>query len=216
MAKGNKLQTDYINWVLTLNASQAQKEIHNVTESTRELEKQNKEFRKQMGELDRSSSDYKKRQEELNQKITANNKIITENREKQKLLTRQLDKSQMTANQLAKEMRNLQRELRNTSKATDPKRYKELEQELERTAKAYRNAVSSSKSFGEKLKDISKPIEAVKGALWNVGQSILSTFVNAFKNAFNVIADFEAQQSKLAAIMQSTKEGIDDMTQILG
>ncbi len=213
MAKGNKIQTDYINWVVTLNASQAQKEIHNVTESTRELEKQNKEFRKQMGELDNSSSDYKKRLDELNQKITANNKIISENKEKQKLLTRQLDKSQMTANQLAKEMRNLQRELRNTSKATDPKRYKELEQELERTAKAYRNAVSSSKSFGEKLKDISKPIEAVKGALWNVGQSILSTFANAFKNAFNVIADFEAQQSKLAAIMQSTKEGIADMTE---
>lgn len=94
MAKGNKIQTDYINWVVTLNASQAQKEIHNVTESTRELEKQNKEFRKQMRELDSSSSDYKKRQEELNQKITANNKIITENKEKQKLLTQQLDKSQ--------------------------------------------------------------------------------------------------------------------------
>ncbi len=213
MAKGNKIQTDYINWVVTLNASQAQKEIHNVTESTRELEKQNKEFRKQMGELDRSSSDYKKRLEELNQKITANNKIITENKEKQKLLTRQLDKSQMTANQLAKEMRSLQRELRNTSKATDPKRYKELEQELERTAKAYRNAISSSKTFKDRLKEMSFSIETVKGGLMSIGKSLLTSVVSVFKNAFNVIADFEAQQSKLAAIMQSTKEGIADMTE---
>ena len=46
-----------------------------------------------------------------------------------------------------------------------------------------------------------------------MAQKGLAGIVNAFKNAFNVIADFEAQQSKLAAIMQSTKDGIADMTE---
>ena len=46
-----KLKQDYINWVLTLNASQVQKELHNVTEANRELEKANKSMRDEMTRL---------------------------------------------------------------------------------------------------------------------------------------------------------------------
>ena len=46
-----KLKQDYIDWVLTLNASQLQKEMHNVTEANRELEKSNKSIRDEMNRL---------------------------------------------------------------------------------------------------------------------------------------------------------------------
>jgi len=41
-----KLSNDYIRWTLTLNTSQTKKEIHNLTESSKELEKSNKDLLK--------------------------------------------------------------------------------------------------------------------------------------------------------------------------
>ena len=40
-----KLKPDYIEWVLTLNASDAQKEIHNLSEKNKELRDSNKEIK---------------------------------------------------------------------------------------------------------------------------------------------------------------------------
>ena len=44
-----KLKPDYIEWVLTLNASDAQKEIHNLSEKNKELRDSNKEIKKEIG-----------------------------------------------------------------------------------------------------------------------------------------------------------------------
>ena len=46
-----KLKPDYIEWVLTLNASDAQKEIHNLSEKNKELRDSNKEIKKAMTDL---------------------------------------------------------------------------------------------------------------------------------------------------------------------
>ena len=46
-----KLKPDYIEWVLTLNASDAQKEIHNLSEKNKELRDSNKDLKKKMTEL---------------------------------------------------------------------------------------------------------------------------------------------------------------------
>ena len=50
MAK-NKLRKDYIEWVLKLNASQTQREINNLKEGNKELEKSNKSLRSEMSRL---------------------------------------------------------------------------------------------------------------------------------------------------------------------
>lgn len=50
MAK-NKLGKDYIEWVLKLNASQTQREINNLKEGNKELEKSNKSLRSEMTRL---------------------------------------------------------------------------------------------------------------------------------------------------------------------
>ena len=46
-----KLKPDYIEWVLTLNASDAQKEIHKLSEKNKELRDSNKEIKKAMTDL---------------------------------------------------------------------------------------------------------------------------------------------------------------------
>ena len=88
-----KLSNDYINWTLTLNASQTQKEIHNLTESSKELEKSNKVLRERMGQLVQAGQKNSKEYRELNKAIKENNRIVSENKAKVSQLKSQLDLS---------------------------------------------------------------------------------------------------------------------------
>ena len=47
-----KLKPDYINWVLTLNATQAQEEFHKLEKDNKELQKQTNASRKAMAQLE--------------------------------------------------------------------------------------------------------------------------------------------------------------------
>lgn len=100
-----KLKQDYIDWVLTLNASQVQKELHNVTEANRELEKSNKSIRDQMNRLRAEGKGNTKEFRNLEKAVRDNNKIIGENKNKLKELASHLDTSGMSASQLSKRMK---------------------------------------------------------------------------------------------------------------
>ena len=122
----------------------------------------------------------------------------------------QLDLSAMSANQLARRARELRRELMNTSHAAAPKRFKELQQQLDEVSKAYRRALEGEKGFTSHLKGWFKQIG--NGALLNIGQNILQQFTSTFSNVFSIISDFEAANSKLAAILGTTAGSIGDLT----
>jgi chromosome segregation ATPase len=162
-----KLKQDYIDWVLTLNASQLQKEMHNVTEANRELEKSNKSIRDEMNRL---RADGKKNTAEfrnLEKAVKDNNRIISENKNKLKELSSHLDTSKMSAAQLAKRMKEVRKEMANTVRALEPEKYRQLEQELEKLQRAYQGALSGTKSLTDKFKGLAK--EITKGALTRIG-----------------------------------------------
>lgn len=209
-----KLSNDYINWTLTLNASQTQKEIHNLTESSKELEKSNNVLRERMGQLVQAGQKNSKEYRELNKAIKENNRIVSENKAKVSQLKSQLDLSAMSANQLARRARELRRELMNTSHAADPKRFKELQQQLDDVNKAYRRALDGEKGWRTRLKESFDSI--LQGGLMEIGRSALrsvtSVFTSTFSNIFSIISDFEAANSKLAAILGTTASSIGDLT----
>lgn len=208
-----KVKQDYIDWVLTLNASQVQKEIHNVTEANRELEKSNKSIRDEMNRLRADGKENTKEFRNLGKAVKDNNRIISENKNKLKELASHLDTSKMSASQLSKRMKEVRKELANTVRALEPEKYKQLEQELEKLQKAYQGALSSSKGFWGNIKKLSGGLEIVQGTLARIGHYIADTLVNTFRQAGTVIVEFEAANSKLAAIMQTNQEGIRDMTE---
>lgn len=209
-----KLSNDYINWTLTLNASQTQKEIHNLSESSKELEKSNKVLRERMGQLVQAGQKNSKEYRELNKAIKENNRIVSENKAKVSQLKSQLDLSAMSANQLARRARELRRELMNTSHAADPKRFKELQQQLDDVSKAYRRALDGEKGWRTRLKEGMHNV--LVGGLMEIGRSALhsvtSAFTSTFSNVFSIISDFEAANSKLAAILGTTAGSIGDLT----
>ena len=72
----SKLSEDHINWILSLDASNADKEIHKLTVRNNELKQSNKEISKSLREVEirlgKDSKEYKNLSAELNKN---NNKL---------------------------------------------------------------------------------------------------------------------------------------------
>lgn len=138
-----KLKPDYIEWVLTLNASDAQKEIHNLSEKNKELRDSNKEIKKAMTDLIATGKAGGKQWKRLDEQLKENNKTIGENNKKIAECEKRLDKTTMSANQLARKANALRKELRDTVKSLQPEKYAALEKELKEVEKAYGQATNS-------------------------------------------------------------------------
>lgn len=210
MAK--KLQPDVIEWSLKLNSTQAQEEYHKLEKANRELQKENNATRKAMVDLEKQGKKGSQEWKNLKESISANNKVMAENKAKMEAISRQFDKSTMTANQLRKQLKELTREFNNTSRATDPKRYKELKQQIDKTKEALRNAQGSTTAFGGALSKLTKMKSMVVGFFAGIGTAIMMNITGAFRNAFKDLQDFELENTKLAAQLGTTKEGIKELT----
>ena len=68
MAK-SRLTPDYIEWVMSLNANQALKEIHKVNEETKELERQQNAARQAMSKLEAEGKKGTKEWQNLNKSV---------------------------------------------------------------------------------------------------------------------------------------------------
>lgn len=211
MAK-SRLTPDYIEWVMSLNANQALREIHKVNEESKELSRQQNAARQAMVKLESEGKKGSKEWQNLKKTVKEYGDQIKTNNEKVKLLESQLDTSQKTANQLSKRLKELRNELNSTSKAIDPKRYKELSREIDETQRAYLRATGASKGFFGTLMSFSKMKHVIQGFFMGIGNQLLSVVLNGFREGVNVIIDFEKANSKLAGVLGSTKAGIAGLT----
>lgn len=207
-----KLSPDYIEWVLRLNASEAQEEIQKLTSSNKALASANKDLKKQMTDLiaagEKESDAYKN----LNAELAANSKAMAENNAKIKKLESSLDTSAMSAAQLYKRMTALRRELRNTVKSLEPERYAQLKAELDKVTDAYREATGAAGQMNKSMLVLSKSKALVMGALAGFGAVISGQIVGAFRNAFDTVVQFEKRQSFLAGVLGTTKESVKGLT----
>lgn len=206
-----KLKPDYINWVLTLNATQAQEEFHKLEKENRELQKQTTATRKAMAQLEAQGKKGSAEWNNLRKSIEQNSRAISENRAKMDEVSKRFDLATMSANQLKKRLKDLQREFHNTSKATDPKRYEELKNEINKTQQAFYRATDQTDKLKNSFLSLTKTKQVLIGFFAAIGMTVLNLVVNSFKNAFDLIVDFEKQNSKLAAILGTTRNGIKDM-----
>ena len=211
MAK-SRLTPDYIEWVMSLNANQALREIHKVNEESKELSRQQNAARQAIVKLEAEGKKGSREWQNLKKSVKEYGDAIATNNEKVKLLESRLNANQKTASQLKKELNSLRKEFNNTSKAIDPKRYKELEQKINETQQAYVRATGAVKSFGKSLFSMASLKQTVNGFFIGIGQQLAVTVLNGFREGVNVIIDFEKANSKLAGVLGSTKAGIADLT----
>lgn len=207
-----KLQNDKISAELDLRATKANETIHQLTKATENLRKQNQEHRKEISRLAATEGDYSAEIKRLNDAIHQNTREIEQNKRKIVKEEGKIDLTRKTAAQLGKELKNLKRQLANTSKAANPKEYRELEKEIRKVEKAQAAATRSTRGFMASLLSLDKVSTAIKGFFMGIAMVVGSLVVGAFRNAFNIVVEFEKENSKLAAILGTTREGIKEMT----
>lgn len=208
-----KLKPDYINWVLNLNASQAQEEYHKLSQLNKELQKQTTATRKAMADLEAQGKKGSVEWRNLVNSINQNNRAMNENRRKMDEVSKQFDLSGMTVAQLKKRLKELNKEFANTSKSLNPKRYKELQDQINKTRDALDDATGKTRQMTQESGRLAAMGGKLKGFFMGIVAMLTMMVAGGFKNAVSTIIDFEKANSRLAAILGSTKEGIKQLTE---
>lgn len=209
----SKLQNDKLSVDLDLRATQAQETIHRLTKNIEGLRKQNQEHRKEISRLAATEGDFSAEIKRLNEDIRKNTKEIDANKRAINDERQKIDMSRMSAADLGKELKRLKKELANTSKATNLERYKDLEKQIRRTEKAYAQATKSTRGFLASMLSLDKMSTSIKGFFMGLGMVITTYVSGAFKNLVGIIQDFEKQNSKLAAVLGTTIDGVSRLTE---
>lgn len=207
-----KLKPDYIQWVLTLNSTQAQDEIHKLDKANKDLQKSNLDLRKAMLELDKAGKHGLQEWQNLNKLLQANNNAVAENKAKIGELTATLKTEDMTVSQLRYRLKELSQEFNHTSKSLEPAKYAKLKAEIDKVKDAIAEARTHTKSFKERLMSLTAIKSVVSGFFMGIGQGILSMVSGGFQNAVGTIVAFERENSVLAGVLGSTKKEIADLT----
>lgn len=210
MAK--KLEPDYIEWVLKLNATQAQEEYHKLDKANRALKESANATKKEMVELEKQGKKGSTEWVNLRKSLTEYNKKIAVNSEKMKEVSTRFDTSSMTVAQLKKRLKDLTKELNNTSKALHPEEWRKTEKEISRCREALRQAEAPTRTLWDRFKNFPSIAKMVEGGFLAIGTVIMSQVVGAFKNLFVTIQDFERANSKLASVLGTTIDGVSRLT----
>lgn len=208
----SKLNNDKISIDLDLRAQKAQEEIHRLTKATESLRKQNAEHRKEITRLAATEGDHSAEIKRLNETIRDNTREIENNKREIVAQEKTIDISRKSAAQLGKELKNLKRELANTSRATNPEKYRDLEQQIRRVEKAHAEATRSTRGFLASLLSLDKIATSIKGFFMGLGMVITTYVIGAFRSLKDTIVDFERSNSKLAAVLGTTIDGVSKLT----
>lgn len=206
------LKNDKISVELDVKAQKAQEEIHRYTKAIENLRKQNTEHRKEISRLAATEGDYSAEIKRLNETIRANTKEIDKNKKAIEEEREKIDISRLSAADLKKELRKLQSQLANTSKALHPEKWRETEDKINKYKEALKQAEQPTRSLIYKFKNLPSVTKAVEGAFLAVGTVITTYVLGAFKDLINTIQDFEKQNSKLAAVLGTTIDGVSRLT----
>lgn len=206
-----KLQPDYIKWTLTLNATQAQEEFHKLEKANKSLQAQANASRKAMAQLEAEGKKGSEEWNNLRKSVDQYSRSMAENRARMAEVSKRIDLASMSVSQLRKRMKDLQREFSNTSKATNPKQYNDLRKQLIQVQAALDKANTSARGLQGGFYSLTKMKQTLIGFFNGVGLTIFSLVTGSFKDAFNLIVDFERENSKLAAILGTSKDGIKDL-----
>lgn len=206
MAK--KLSEDQIRWVLSVESSKAQQEIHKLTKANRELNSENTRRKKLLTELEAAGKKESEVYKRLRAEIKQTNSDISHNDALISGLSKRLDLSQLTMRQLTKRARELREQLKDTSKATDPKAYKQLSSEL----KAVEGRMSELSVSGKKtlsfLSASALKAGALAGSIALAGAAVKATI----SSNIDINKEFEQSVANLAAILDTTPDKMKVLT----
>lgn len=213
MAKG--LTEDQINWILSVDASEAQQEIRKLVKTNRELVNVNKERRQELIKLEAAGKKETEEYKNLEAEVKKASRSISENNMIMGELEKKLDITGLTMAQLKKKARDLQRQLDQTVQSANPDEYQALQNELDRVRgrmdelRTAGRHVQSEMSYAEKA--VSKLTVAMKlfvaVQLWQYLKDIGT-------QAYNTRKEFATYEAVLKNATGSTKAAASAMKMI--
>lgn len=213
MAKG--LTEDQINWILSVDASEAQQEIRKLVKTNRELVNVNKERRQELIKLEAAGNKETEEYKNLEAEVKKASRNISENNMIMGELEKKLDITGLTMAQLKKKARDLQRQLDQTVQSANPDEYQALQNELDRVRgrmdelRTAGRHVQSEMSYAEKA--VSKLTVAMKlfvaVQLWQYLKDIGT-------QAYNTRKEFATYEAVLKNATGSTKAAASAMKMI--
>lgn len=144
-----KLSEDQIKWILSLDASDAEKGVNQLTKKSIELTNRNKDLRKSMQQLEAQGKSNTENYRKLSEEYKNNSKQISSNRQLVKGLEQQMGVTALSMVQLKRRSQDLQRQLDNTSQALHPDEWNRLNAMLTET----RNRMSELKNSGKEIEN---------------------------------------------------------------
>lgn len=126
----NRLQEDYITWVLDLNATKAEQEYHKLDKESQNLRDRQREINRELKDLRQHPRKNAAEIKKLTGEYKAHSAIIQDNTNKMKLPSRQMGTANLSMSQLRRHASDLQRQLDKTSKSLHPREWESLNKQL--------------------------------------------------------------------------------------
>ncbi|HJF41785.1 MAG TPA: hypothetical protein K8V03_00890, partial [Coprobacter fastidiosus] len=129
----SRLTEDQIKWILTLDASAAEKEINSLIKVNKELQEANKGVQKEMRQLEAAGKKESDEYRNLNGVLRENNNTLKANREQIKRLENQMGLANLSMSQLRRRAQDLESQMNRTSRNLHPEEWNKLQKELTET-----------------------------------------------------------------------------------
>lgn len=203
MAK--KFTEDQLNWILSVDSTEAQQGIRQLTKANRELEKVNKERRQEMYKLEMQGKTETEVYRNLTQVIKKNDTQINSNRALMKGLEGTMGLTSLTMVQLKKKAQDLQRQMDSTSKALHPAEYEKLQTELGKV----KGRMDELKNAGKKTEESLGNIIKSKGAMAAFIGNMYTKAVEALGQMVLKAKEFVVEGIRMASVSQGIERAFN-------
>lgn len=211
MAKKH-LSEDEIKYIVSADSSTAQKEIHALTQETKELKKEERERRKTMVELEAQGKKNTDEYRRLKKEVKSYTEQISKNNDKISRLTRQIDVNAMSMRQLKKIAKELTAELEDMSEAANPEAYAELSNQLGSVRRRMDDLKNKGKNisseFGSAGSMLSKWKMAIKGF---IAVKLVGYLVQLNSAVYSTRKEFAKYEAVLRNTFQSQEKAARSM-----
>nr|DAY43971.1 MAG TPA: tail tape measure [Caudoviricetes sp.] len=206
------LSEDEIKYIVSADSSTAQKEIHALTQETKELKKEERERRKMMVELEAQGKKNTDEYRRLKTEVKSYTEQISKNNEKMALYSRQLDINAMSMRDLKKRAKELTAELEDMSEAANPEAYAELSNQLGSVRRRMDDLKNKGKNisseFGSAGSMLSKWKMAIKGF---IAVKLVGYLVQLNSAVYSIRKEFAKYEAVLRNTFQSQEKAVRSM-----
>lgn len=203
MAK--KLTEDELKWILSVDATKAQQEVRALSKDNGKLNTTNKELKDRMIDLIATGKKESEEFNRLSKEVEQNNEKIDKNKAKIKALEGTMGISALTMAQLRKQAKDLQRQLDNTSQATHPEEWNQLNQNLLEVRSRMDELKASGKKTEETLGDTITSSGKIATFLGNMYTKTAEWAMEALSKA----KEFVAEGIKMAGMAQGVERAFN-------